>query len=65
MMLAVGRVAVVLIAFVAALWIAWPLMPDSTGHVGHDYKSYVPYLLAGQQWIAHNGWFAPPYITPA
>jgi hypothetical protein len=35
------------------------------GPIGPDYDYFLPYLLAGEQWIHSNGWLAPPYFTPA
>jgi hypothetical protein len=34
------------------------------GLVGHDFSYFMPYLLAGVQWIHLNGWTAVPYFTP-
>src|SRR5665213_2678253 len=61
----ISRIAIVVAAMLAALGIAWPLMPNGRGQLGYDYNYFLPYLLAGEQWIRANGWLSPPYFTPA
>jgi hypothetical protein len=40
------------------------ILPTQEGLVGQDFTYFMPYLLAGKQWIALNGWSSIPYFTP-
>jgi hypothetical protein len=40
------------------------LLPNPNGYVGHDYRYFLPYLLAGVGWIRQNGLFIIPHFTP-
>jgi hypothetical protein len=48
----------------ALFYAANRMLPNSNGYVGHDYRYFSPYLLAGTRWIKENGWFSVPYFTP-
>jgi hypothetical protein len=39
-------------------------MPVSGSMLGTDYNYYLPYLLAGEQWIRLHGFFKPAWFTP-
>lgn len=42
---------------------AW--LPGPAGTIGHDYAYFMPRLLAGAEWIEHNGLFSVPWFSPA
>ncbi len=42
-----------------------PLLPTSSGTLGHDYSYFLPQLLAGSYWMHESGALAVPWFTPA
>jgi hypothetical protein len=56
--------AAIAISTAALLYAAHRLLPNPNGTVGADYSYFLPYLLAGAQWIQQNGWLSVPYFTP-
>jgi hypothetical protein len=48
----------------ALVYVAHQMLPNLNGYVGHDYRYFFPYLLAGAGWIKQNGWFIVPHFTP-
>lgn len=56
---------VMLAAFVAYVAIFLRYLPDAHGRGGPDYAYFLPQLLAGYFWYAHNGLWSLPWFTPA
>jgi hypothetical protein len=48
----------------ALIFAAHRMLPNSNGYVGHDYRYFLPYLLAGVGWVRQNGLFIIPHFTP-
>lgn len=63
------RIAVMAIVLALAvgtlLKLAASVFPTAAGALGHDYRYFAPYLLAGEQWVRANGWLSPAYFTAA
>jgi hypothetical protein len=57
--------AVLALAIGTLLWLAASVFPTAAGQLGHDYRYFAPYLLAGEQWVRTNGWLSPAYFTAA
>ncbi len=39
------------------------LLPADSS-IGYDYSYFLPYLLAGANWVQQNGWLTVPHFTP-
>ncbi len=59
------RLAILILATAVLARSAWLVFPTQNGMLGHDYRYFLPYLLAGEQWIRLNGWLSPPHFTAA
>ena len=61
------RIAVMAIVLAVAVFtllkLAASVFPTAAGNLGHDYRYFAPYLLAGEQWVRNNGWLSPAYFT--
>ena len=57
-----GPTAALLVSTTVLVIILNRILPTE-GFVGPDFKYFIPYLLAGVQWIHLNGWGAVPYFT--
>lgn len=68
-MKAAPRIAIMAIVLALAigtlLKLAASVFPTAAGQLGHDYRYFAPYLLAGEQWVRANGWLSPAYFTAA
>lgn len=64
---ALGGMLPIALALCAAIYVmvALRFFPDDHGKLGDDYEYFLPLLLAGNYWVADNGFFAVPRFSPA